>query len=347
MGTQHSLNMLAARSLLAMLLCSSVIRTASSLGSSKGDAIRGAYFGALVSDALSLGSHYEYDAHKIKLAYKGQIERFMAPGESMGGMTHGVGWGERNYHPGAKAGDQTDYGEYNVLVLEHLAVTADPARPFSVPEFLPRWAHRISNGWNQWVCSQTRQAYQKYNEGVTDGRLGGNSNAMALRFSAAFAYHSTEDEVVDTAIKTMFTHSESTAQMGAEFFARVTFRILHNGLTPLESITQVSAASPRWIQDKVAQALQKVQEATDPTSELFTQEYVDDLAVTSMARLWDVGKSEPIKVGKASPTEGTLPASVYLICKYNNLMQASKANAMVGGDNASRAIAIGMVLGAY
>jgi len=28
-------------------------------------------------------------------------------------------------------------------------------------------------------------------------------------------------------------------------------------------------------------------------------------------------------------------------------MSAVKANAMVGGDNASRAIAIGMVLGAY
>jgi hypothetical protein len=26
------------------------------------------------------------------------------------------------------------------------------------------------------------------------------------------------------------------------------------------------------------------------------QEFVDDLALTGMARLWDVGKSEPIKV---------------------------------------------------
>jgi len=28
------------------------------------------------------------------------------------------------------------------------------------------------------------------------------------------------------------------------------------------------------------------------------QEFVDDLAMTSMARLWDVGKSEPIKAGR-------------------------------------------------
>merc|ERR1711912_86498 len=76
-------------------------------------------------------------------------------------------------------------------------------------------------------------------------------------------------------------------------------------------------------------------------------EFVDDLAATSMARLWEVGKSEPIKVGKASPTEGTLPTSVYLILKYANDFAAGvKANAMIGGDNASRSIAVGAVLGA-
>ena len=49
------------------------------------DRIRGAFFGALVSDALSLGSHYEYDAPKIKQAYGGTISKYMAPGEMMGG----------------------------------------------------------------------------------------------------------------------------------------------------------------------------------------------------------------------------------------------------------------------
>jgi ADP-ribosylglycohydrolase len=39
---------------------------------------------------------------------------------------------------------------------------------------------------------------------------------------------------------------------------------------------------------------------------------------------------------------------VYIILKYaDSYEDAVKANAMVGGDNASRAIAIGMVLGAY
>ena len=83
---------------------------------------------------------------------------------------------------------------------------------------------------------------------------------------------------------------------------------------------------------------------------LYTEQFSDDLALTSMAKLWDVGRSEPIRVGKASPTEGTLPGSLYIILKYSTcedaLNKALVANAMIGGDNASRAIAIGMVLGA-
>ena len=62
-------------------------------------------------------------------------------------------------------------------------------------------------------------------------------------------------------------------------------------------------------------ALAKVDEANDPSSDLAKEKFVDDRAITSMARLWDVGKTEPIKVGKASPTEGTLPGAVYFIVK--------------------------------
>jgi ADP-ribosylglycohydrolase len=46
-----------------------------------------------------------------------------------------------------------------------------------------------------------------------------------------------------------------------------------------------------------------------------------------------------------------LPGALYFILKYadqkEGLKRALQANTMVGGDNASRAIAIGMVLGAY
>jgi ADP-ribosylglycohydrolase len=258
----------------------------------KQDRMRGAYYGALVADALTLGSHYEYDAPKIKAAYggSGTIDRYMGPGEQMGGETHGIGWGSQNYHPGTVAGDQTDYGEYNVLILEYLATTASNPHPFNVQELIPIWKNRLETNWKQWMCTQTKTAYQQVAKGVPVNQIGGPSNAMALRFAPVFSYYGDEDGVVDAARKSMFTHKEQTAHFGAEFFARVTYRIIHQSLTPLEAIEKVAAESHPWIQQKVEQALTKAQEATDPKQPLSTEEFVDDLALTSMARLWDVGK---------------------------------------------------------
>ena len=120
------------------------------------------------------------------------------------------------------------------------------------------------------------------------------------------------------------------------------------GLAPRDAVREVAASSPPFVRAKVEQAVAKVAEATDPGKELSHEAFVDDLALTSMARLWDVGKTEPIKVGKASPTEGTLPGALYFILKYSDdFAGAAQANAAVGGDSASRAVAIGMVLGGH
>mmetsp|Transcript_33905 Transcript_33905/g.54730 ORF Transcript_33905/g.54730 Transcript_33905/m.54730 type:complete len:400 (+) Transcript_33905:27-1226(+) len=314
-----------------------------------GSQIEGAFFGALVADALTLGTHYEYDAIKIK-QYYGNIDKYYAPGEKTGGQTHGVGWGQRNYHggngrgPAKVAGEQTDYGDYNILILEHLA--AHPNTRIELSTLIPRWQTRLQT-WTAWMCSQTKQTNDQVTQGVPLDQIGGGSNAMAIRHAAAYAVFDSEEDIVHASKAAMFTHRDSSAQQGGEFFARVTFRIIHKGLSSREAIEQVSKESSSFIQTKVKQAMDKVEEALDPNRPLIKEEYADDLALTSMARLWDVGKTEPIKVGKASPTEGTLPGSIYFILKYQgDMASAMKANAMVGGDNASRSIAIGMVMGA-
>ncbi|XPV70258.1 MAG: ADP-ribosylglycohydrolase family protein [Halarcobacter sp.] len=317
----------------------------------KQDSIRGAFFASIVADALCLGSHYEYDAKKIYKAYgEKPIEKFMSPGEMMGGMTHGIGWGEQNYHPGKKAGGTTDYGDYNILILEYLAKTANPIQEFEVKAVIPHWMNRLENSWGSWICTMTRETYAQVKRGVKVEDLGGYSNATAIRHVAAHAYYDDEEVLVDVAKKAMFTHKESHALGGAEFFARVTNRVI-NGAKPRVAIEEVGKLLGGFYQDKVKQAIAKYEEESNPESDLSKEQFSDDLALTSMARLWDVGRSEPIKVGKASPTEGTMPGSIYFILKYANkedgLKKALQANAMVGGDNASRGIMIGMVLGAY
>ena len=317
----------------------------------KKESIKGAFFGALVGDALCLGSHYEYDAHKIYKAYGNRpIEKFMSPGEMMGGQTHGIGWGERNYHPGKTAGGTTDYGDYNVLILEHLAATPNPPRAFDVAALLPHWMNRLENGWGSWICTMTKETYAQVKQGVPVASLGGISNATAIRHVAAHAYYDDEEVLALVSRQAMFTHRDRDALDGGEFFARVTHRVI-NGENPSDAIEMVAVKMGGFIENKVAQAIAKYQEASDENSQLHKEHFCDDLALTSMAKLWDIGRSEPIKVGKASPTQGTLSGSVYFILKYMNeedgLNKALAANAMVGGDNASRSIAIGMVLGAY
>ena len=317
----------------------------------KQDSIRGAFFGAIVADALCLGSHYEYDAKKIYKVYgEKPIDKFLSPGELMGGQTHGIGWRERNYHPGKKAGGTTDYGDYNILVLEHLATISNPPRPFDVSSMLPHWMNRLENNWGSWICTMTKETYAQVKQGVKTQYLGGISNAMAIRHVAAHAYYETEEELASVARKTMFTHKNEEALGGGEFFARVTHRVI-NGETPKKAIEEVARKMGGFFQEKVTQAINKVEEEGDKNQALSQEQFSDDIALTSMAKLWDIGRSEPIKVGKASPTEGTLPGAVYFILKYANnedaLKNAIQANTMVGGDNASRGIAIGMVLGAY
>ena len=317
----------------------------------KKERIRGSFFGAIVGDALCLGSHYEYDAQKIWQAYSdAPIAKFMSPGEMMGGETHGIGWGSRNYHPGKTAGGTTDYGDYNILILEHLAEMGTPPKVFSVDALIPHWKKRLEHGWGSWICTMTKQTYEQVHVGVATQHLGGPSNAMAIRHVAAHAYYDDEETLAQVARQAMFTHKEASALGGGEFFARVTHRVI-NGQAPQDAIEEVAIKMGGFFETKTAQAIAKYKEATDPAQELSKEFFVDDLALTSMAKLWDIGRSEPIRVGKASPTEGTLPGSIYFILKYANeedgLNRALQANAMVGGDNASRSIAIGMVLGAY
>jgi len=322
---------------------------------SKESRMRGAFMGSLVADALTLGTHYEYDAAKIKQFY-GEIDRYYAPGEKTGGETHGVGWGGRNFHggngngPAKKAGEQTDYGDYCILILEYLASIANKKHRIELSELIPMWQNRLKT-WRAWMCTQTKQTYQQVQRGTPLNQLGGMSNAMSLRIPAAFGMYDVEEDVVHASRTAMFTHRETTAQNGGEFFARVTFRVIHKGMSPEEAIKDVAKTSSKFIKDKVKQALDKAAEAMDSSKPLFKEEFVDDLAVTSMARVWHGhgghDNSAPIKVGKASPTEGTLPASIYFIVKYaGNFAAAAKSNSAVGGDNAARSIPIGMVMGA-
>merc|ERR1711865_143791 len=77
--------------------------------------------------------------------------------------------------------------------------------PFDVEAFVPHWQARLIGNWKQWVCTQTKQTSQQIQQGQPIERVGGNSNAMALRYASMYALYDSEESIVDAARKTMFT----------------------------------------------------------------------------------------------------------------------------------------------
>ena len=326
----------------------------------RGLRIRGVVYASLVGDALGLGTHYEYSTPKILELYGNPfaadvmslIGTYFEPGQRSGGKTHGVGWGARRYHD-KPAGDQTDYGDYLLVVGDHLA-RAGKENAFDGVALLKTW-QRWMKRWKAWMCTQTKITLQQVERmGGAEGAgarilsLGGNSNAMALRSHFAFAYFEEEEELVAFTRMVAFTHQNAEAHMGSEYVVRVAHRIVHRGMGLREAVEDAARDAPEFIRSLVASAVAKVAEVEDGATSLASQEpgVVDDIAITSMARLWEVGKSEPIKVGKASPTEGVLPAALYLALRYEGRWyDAVKANAVVGGDTGSRAVVLGMLMG--
>ncbi|KAK3269456.1 hypothetical protein CYMTET_22107 [Cymbomonas tetramitiformis] len=347
-----------------------IILTSPASSTSVFEKAKASFFGGLVGDALSLGAHYEYDAPKIKKMV-GQYRDFLGPGEKMGGMTHGVGWGKHNYHPGKGAGDLSDAGEVAIMLLEYL--TYNGGR-YSFDGYAEYWLKRIREGYGQcnfhtvkdgkcppgqkpgYLNGGSRQtlrnlAQRPNAKGDDRKHLAANVNCLvsATHFGPLLAVETDEKSLAEHAASTVYlSHSNEEPVKAAGFLSKSIYHIIHEGLN-VDKALEVAAAEMNddFITEKLETAKAKVEEVLDRKRPLSKEEFADDLALTSLARLWDVGKTEPIKVGKASPTEGALPGSLYFVLRYkHSLEEALVANAGVGGDSCARAMVIGMLLGA-
>jgi hypothetical protein len=342
--------------------------------------VRVALLAALSGDALALGGHYEYDARVLVTKCGGPCSDFFAPGSN-----YGVGWGRANYHPGKVAGDLTDAGDVVLMTLEHVATLATRGTPYNFDGFEAHWRTEITergygscnfqsvgrdavgcppglrpgylNGGTRMTLEAVFAAMQ-HNGGVMpvgEARkaLAANVNclAAATHFLPLFLIESDEATLVANAVSTVYlSHGNRDPVAAAAFLARALYRLIHRGDSLLHALQGAAdAVGDAFISTCLANAIAKVQEVEAVGSQLgaLGAPFTDDAACTSMARLWDVGRSEPIKVGKASPTEGALPSALYFSLRYTHSLEAALvANANVGGDSAARGVVIGMLLGA-
>jgi len=130
----------------------------------------------------------------------------------------------------------------------------------------------------------------------------------------AFLANESEGRVVAAAIEhTTLTHNSAKAIEAATFLATASYRLIHGA--ELESTLEATA--PAW-------ALEKA----ESVREFETPKAIQEL-------------------GQSCSISQALPTVLYFALKYgDDLPKAFSENAMAGGDNCARALALGMLLGA-
>ena len=76
-----------------------------------------------------------------------------------------------------------------------------------------------------------------------------------LRFASIFAYYGTEEECMQSAMRTLFTHGDAKGIAAARYFARVVFRIVHGKAKLRMAVLRAAEESDLFIRDRVERGL--------------------------------------------------------------------------------------------
>ncbi len=218
--------------------------------------------------------------------------------------------GSESYHPHKQAGAQGHAGDQALRLLTFL----QRERRWDATAFLSDW-QAMWPTYNDYVDKATKGTLANLQVGATAATSGALSDELAgparIAPLMAFLADKAESEAVAAAIEqTVITHRSPETIECAEFLARATHRLLHGG--ELQSV--ITATAPAW-------ALKAAEAATDGDA---------------------IGQ-----LGRACPIPQALPAVLWLIRHHGeNFATATIENAMAGGDNCARALALGMLLGA-
>jgi len=224
------------------------------------------------------------------------------------------GPGPDSYHPSKVAGDQGHIGDQALTLLDGLRQGGvwDPTL------FMFEWTKSWS-GYDDYIDRATKTVLENLQSGAEQLQAASHSDELAgparMAPLLAFLASGSEDQVVRAAIaQTRLTHASVEAEEAAIFLAKVSYRLLY-GAQLKSTLRQLA---PSWALE-IADA---------------------QLGNDSVEAVGNIGRACPIKVA--------LPAVIYLILKFgDNFEKAMSENAMAGGDNCARGLALGIVLGAH
>ncbi len=222
--------------------------------------------------------------------------------------------GEDSYHPKKRAGDQSHVGDQACCLASSLLRN----HRWEAARFMQDWLMLWPN-YGDYFDHATKATLQNIEAGKPATAAASDSEELAgaarIAPLLAFLADRTEDEVVAACVEqTLLTHASEASREAAIFLAIAGHRLMHGA----ELDSTLRTAAPSW-------ALRKAESV---------------LALDAVEAIGQLGQSCPIT--------SALPAVIYLVLKHgDDLPKAFSENAMAGGDNCARGLALGLLLGAF
>ena len=230
-----------------------------------------------------------------------------------GRITHYKAPGTESYHPHKQAGDQGHVGDQSLCLLQFLT----REKKWDASAFMNDWLGMWPD-YNDYIDGATKTTLTNV-QNLSDKTLGGSDSveiAGPARIAplVAFLSHSSESEVVQAGLEqTTLTHRTKEAEESATFLAKAGYQLIH-GAKLLDTLNKTA---PEW--------------ALKSANSVLSENAVDAIA----------------KLGPGCTISSALPSVLYLAMKHGDDTEtAFIENAMAGGDNCARGLALGMLLGA-
>jgi ADP-ribosylglycohydrolase len=221
--------------------------------------------------------------------------------------------GADSYHPHKQAGDQGHVGDQSLCLLKFLVREKKWCPSGFMDDWLGMWPDYDDyiDGATKSTLANVQNRSDKTQGGSDSVEIAGPARIAPL---VCHLVNSTEEEVVRASVEqTILTHRSPEAEESAAFLAKAGYRLIH-GANLLDTLNETA---PVW-------ALKKA-------NSVLSENTVDAIG----------------KLGPACSISSALPSVLYLALKYgDNTETAFIENAMAGGDNCARGLALGMLLGA-
>ena len=220
--------------------------------------------------------------------------------------------GSDSYHPHKQAGDQGHVGDQSLCLLTFLSREKkwDPSK--FMEDWLSMWPdyNDYIDGATKATLANVQNQADKTQGGSDSVEIAGPARIAPL---IAFLSNSSESEVVKAAVEqTVLTHRSKEAEETAIFLAQAGYRLIH-GSNLQDTLNETA---PEWALEKAKSVL--------------SENAVDAIS----------------KLGPACSISSALPSVLYLATKHGDDIEAAFIeNAMAGGDNCARGLALGILLG--